>query len=152
MTSARRCLIDTNVVVYARERSGEKSRVARDLLRSCQQSGVGVLSTQVLIEAFAVLARRSPTADGRDHAAEHLGRLAVAFPVMSAHPATVLFAADCSRRHGLSIFDAMIWATATAENIPFVLTEDIGHRRRIGDVTFLNPFQEDFTLAEVAAG
>jgi predicted nucleic acid-binding protein len=151
MTSARRCLIDTNVVVYARESSGEKPRVARGLLRLCQQSGVGVLSTQVLIETFAVLVRRSPTPIGRDRAAEHLGRLAVAFPVLPAQPATVLFAADCSRRHGLSIFDAMIWAAATAENIPFVLTEDIGHRRAIGDVTFLNPFADDFDLAEVGA-
>jgi predicted nucleic acid-binding protein len=150
MTSASRCLIDTNVVIYARERAtADKPELARRLMRGCQRAGVGALSTQVLIEVFAVLTRRSPTAEGRALAAEHVGRLSVAFPVLSAHAPTVLFAADCSRRHGLSIFDAMMWSTAMVEGIPVVLTEDIGHRRTIGAVTFINPFAEDFDVAEI---
>lgn len=150
MISARRCLIDTNVIVYARESDAAgKAHTARELMRACQRSGVGVLSTQVLLETFAVLARRSPTAGGRESAAEHVGRLAVAFPVLSAHAATALFAADCSRRHGLRVFDAMLWATAMVEAVPVVLTEDLAHRQTIGAVTFLNPFAPDFDPAEV---
>lgn len=147
---AERCLIDTNIVVYARESVADgKPQAARRMMRACQEARAGVISTQVLIETFAVLARRSPTPRGRASAAEHVGRLAVAFPVLPAHASTVLFAADCSRQHGLRIFDAMIWATAMAEGVPFVLSEDIGHRRRIGDVTFVDPFAHDFDPAEV---
>jgi predicted nucleic acid-binding protein len=149
MISARRCLIDTNVVVYAREPGGAKPERAREVMRACQRTRAGVLSTQVLAETFAVLARHAATTAGRAAAAEHIGRLAVAFPVLSAEATTVLFAADCSRRHGLHIFDAMLWAAAMADGIPYVLTEDIGHRRSIDGVTFVNPFAENFELAEV---
>lgn len=103
----------------------------------------------MLIESFEVLARTSPTAQGRARAAEHVGRLAIAFPVLPAYAQTVLHAADCSHRHGLRIFDAMLWAAAMLEGIPFVLSEDFGHRSAIGEVTFLNPFAEDFDLAEI---
>lgn len=154
MISARRCLIDTNVVVYAREpgganSGGEKPERAREVMRACQRAQAGVLSTQVLAETFAVLAKRAATTAGRAAAAEHVGRLAMAFPVLSAEAATVLFAADCSRRHGLHIFDAMLWAAAMANGIPTVLTEDVGHRRSIDGVRFLDPFAEDFSFAEI---
>jgi predicted nucleic acid-binding protein len=150
MISARRCLIDTNVVVYAREGGDSgKPHMARQLMRACQQSGVGVLCTQVLLETFAVLTRRSPTDEGRESAAEHVGRLAVAFPVLPARAATVLFAADCSRRHGLRIFNAMLWATAMAEGVPVILTEDLTHGQALEGVTFLNPFADDFTVAQI---
>jgi predicted nucleic acid-binding protein len=149
MISASRCLIDTNVVVYARELGGPKSERAREVMRACQRAQAGVLSTQVLAETFAVLTRGAATTAGRAAVAEHIGRLAMAFPVLPAEAATVLFAADCSRRHGLHIFDAMLWAVAMANGIPSVLTEDIGHRRSIDGVTFANPFAEDFDPVEL---
>lgn len=149
MTSSPRCLIDTNIVIYARSAGSAKSEVARRIMTASRAACTGVLSTQVLIETFEVLARTSPTPQGRAKAVEHVSRLAIAFPILPAHAQTVLHAADCSHRHGLRIFDAMIWAAAMLEGVPFVLSEDFGHRSTIGEVTFLNPFAEDFDPADL---
>ena len=46
-----RCFVDTNILVYAHDRSaGLKHKRARQLIEDLWDSGLGVLSTQVLQE------------------------------------------------------------------------------------------------------
>ena len=42
--------------------------------------------------------------------------------------------------HGLSFWDALLWATCDRVGIRYLLTEDFQDRRVIGRVTYLNPF------------
>lgn len=145
------CLIDTNVLVYAAAPARApqaKVDLARRLLAAAFASGTGHLSTQVLIECFDVLTRLAGP-DDRDRVAATVRRLAGIAPVFPTGSDTVMLAVACARRHGLRIFDAMMWASAAEHAIPVVLTEDIGHRRTIEGVTFLDPFAEDFRPSEI---
>ena len=46
----------------------------------------------------------------------------------------------------MSIWDALIWAVASVNHIPYVLTEDADHDRILEGVRFLNPFHPQFDL------
>ena len=47
------------------------------------------------------------------------------------------------RDHGLSFWDAMIWAVAKEAGATVLLTEDLQTGRELGGVTFLSPFARD---------
>ena len=44
-------------------------------------------------------------------------------------------------RHGLSFWDAMLWATADRIGVRYLLTEDFQDGRTLGGVTFVDPFK-----------
>jgi predicted nucleic acid-binding protein len=60
---------------------------------------------------------------------------------------TVREAARGVQRFQLSCWDALIWATARLNKVPFVLSEDFSDGALLEDVRFLNPFAERFDLA-----
>ncbi len=43
-------------------------------------------------------------------------------------------------RHGLTFWDAMLWATAKAAGVTVLLSEDFQHDRVLEGVRFRNPF------------
>jgi len=43
-------------------------------------------------------------------------------------------------RHGLAIFDALIWAVCERAGATILVTEDLQDGRTLGRVTFLDPF------------
>jgi predicted nucleic acid-binding protein len=54
-----KCFVDTNVLVYAHDRSaGRKHQRARELVENLWRAGTGVLSTQVLQELCVSLRRK----------------------------------------------------------------------------------------------
>lgn len=57
---------------------------------------------------------------------------------------TVLEAVAGVRRHRLSYWDALVWATAKMNEIPVVLSEDFENGRIIEGVRFLDPFRAEF--------
>lgn len=57
-----------------------------------------------------------------------------------------------SAAHKLSFWDALIWAAAKLNEVPYVLTEDGDHGTSIEGVTYLNPFHPDFNLPALDAG
>ncbi|MDP2183671.1 MAG: PIN domain-containing protein [Actinomycetota bacterium] len=149
-----RCLIDTNVLVYARSTaSGPEERAkcerARSVVRACARAGIGVLSTQVLVETFDVFTRGTVRSSDRAAVLGHVTGLAAAFQVLATDAQTVLLAGDCSRRRGLRIFDALLWAVAYANGVRMVLSEDFSHRSEVDGVSFIDPFAADFAFAEL---
>jgi predicted nucleic acid-binding protein len=54
-------------------------------------------------------------------------------------------------RHGLSFWDAMLWATADRVGVRYLLTEDFRDGRTLGGVTFVDPFrgENERLLAEI---
>jgi predicted nucleic acid-binding protein len=71
-------------------------------------------------------------------------RLSRACHVLALTPAVVLEACRGCERHSLSIWDALIWAVAKLNQVPYVLTEDAEHDRFLEGVRFLNPFSPLF--------
>jgi len=54
--------------------------------------------------------------------------------------------------HGLSFWNAQVWAAAKLDQTTYVLTEDAEHGRSIEGVTFLDPFGARFDPRAVGLG
>ena len=55
----------------------------------------------------------------------------------------VATAAETAHRHTIMFWDALIWAVCDRVGIAELVTEDFQDGRRLGGVTFLNPFNPD---------
>ena len=71
-----------------------------------------------------------------------------AWPVFNLTPLIVIEAARAVRDYQLAYYDAQIWATAHLNGIPIVFSEDFQTGRMLEGVRFVNPFADDFQLAE----
>ena len=133
-------LIDTDVLVYAYDRSEpDKQRRALELLDRLVLDG-GLLSTQVLGEFLVTVTRKIPASLTSSEGYERIQNLTRAWTVLSVTPLIVLEAARGVREHHLSYWDAQIWATARLNQVPVVLSEDLPHGTTLEGVRFVNPF------------
>lgn len=141
-------LIDTNILVYAHQ-PAEKAKYTAALrtLEHLLESGSGRLSAQILGEFFSATTRgRNPILTIKE-ALDQATRFAEALPVLHTTQLIVLEAGRGVLRHGMSYYDAQIWATARLNQIPTIFTEDFEHARRVEGVQFLNPLIPTFDLA-----
>jgi predicted nucleic acid-binding protein len=141
-----RYFFDTNVLVYSRDR-GEP--IKRDLARALIQEAIAedafVVSTQVLLEFCATAQRRNllGPAEALDLVrfwSEHdtvITTLDVLFGGLELH-----------QKHSLSIWDAVIVQAAIEARCDVLLTEDLQHGRRFGELTIENPFREGHAAHE----
>lgn len=134
--------VDTNVLVYAHDRSaGAKQFAARALLARLWRERVGALSVQVLQE-FAVnvtakIARPLPAAE----AAAVITALAE-WRVFSPQAADVVAALDLRTRAQVSFWDALVIHSANQLGCRVLWTEDLNPGQRFGEVEVRNPFEE----------
>jgi len=136
-----RPFFDTNVLVYAfDEGEPEKRELALALIKEHLEEGDGILSVQVLRE-FYVSVRRLARPLSTAEAEEALGSLAVFSPIMEDWR-MVVGATRRSRELTLSFWDALIVEAALRAGAGRLLTEDLQHGQRIGDLTVENPFRE----------
>jgi predicted nucleic acid-binding protein len=88
---ADRILLDTNVVVYAYDRSEpEKQARAFKILERLQETGLGALTTQVLAEFFTVVTRKLSIPLGLKESARQVELLARSWPVFDVTTFTVI--------------------------------------------------------------
>lgn len=140
-------LVDTNVLVYAYDRSEpEKQRKALELLDELVLAGRGVLSVQVLGEFLVAAVRKLAKPLTLQEAYQRVVNYIDSWPVLEITPQIVLEAARGVRDHKLSYWDAQVWATARLNQIANVLSEDFTHGSKIEGVRFSNPFLEGFAL------
>jgi predicted nucleic acid-binding protein len=138
-------LLDTNVLVYAYDpRDRTKQERALLVLDRLIQRERAALSGQCLSEFFSVVTQRLPEPLTRTEAITHVERLSRACHVLALTPGVVLEGCRGSERHSQSIWDALIWAVAKLNQVPYVLTEDAEHDRFLEGVRFLNPFSPAF--------
>ncbi len=144
-----RVLVDTNVLVYAYDRSEpEKQRRALEVLDRLAVTGMGVISTQVLAEFFVAVTRKITVPLSVAEAYERLENYLQAWDVVEVTGLVVLEAARGVRDYRFNFWDAQIWATARLNQIPVVFSEDFNPGQVTEGVRFVNPFAEDFHLAE----
>jgi predicted nucleic acid-binding protein len=73
------------------------------------------------------------------------------FPVVPAGESDLDRAVGVVERHGLSFWDAMLWATAHRAGCRMLFSEDLQDGRRLDDVLFVNPFApENRKLVDLA--
>jgi predicted nucleic acid-binding protein len=145
-----RLLVDTNVFVYAHDRSDprkqERALAVADALVS---SGAGAVSTQVLAEYYDVVTRSIAAPLPRDVAASRVSDLAAAWTVLTLTTDVLALATAACVRRKWRIYDAQIWAVAKLNDIAVVLTEDFADGTEVEGVRFVDPFRRGFDLAAV---
>jgi predicted nucleic acid-binding protein len=128
---------DTNVLVYAYTNDPRK-KVAVALLSEVETVG-GSISVQILNELANVLMRKFnlPWPDverALSNARKIFG------PVAAITETTHDLAVGLCRDHGLALYDALVVAAAQEAACTELLTEDMQHGRRFGQLVIVNPF------------
>ncbi len=148
MNASNAILVDTNVLICAYDpRDRNKQERALLVINNLITSERIVVSVQCLSEFFNVASCRLTESMTRNEALARVERLASVCHVLDLTPAVVLEGCRGSIEHGLSFWDALIWAVAKLNQVPFILTEDAEHGRLLEGVRFLNPFATSFDLA-----
>lgn len=128
--------VDTNVFAYALDGAdARKQRRAQGLIDEHRREIV--VSTQVLIELYAVCTRKLGMERGSAAAAVEL---ISGFLVIATDRELVLRAVTLAADAQLSIFDAAIICATQRAGCPRILTEDLNAGQRLGDVLIENPF------------
>ncbi len=128
--------LDTNLLAYAYDAdAGTKGERAREVLGSLVRA---VVSTQVLLEFYAVLTRRFGLAPATALAAVDS---LLGLEVVATDARLVRDGLHLSVEHGISHWDAMIVAAAASAGCEVVLTEDLSDGQVIEGVRIVNPFQ-----------
>jgi predicted nucleic acid-binding protein len=140
MADDRPTFLDTNVLVYAHDRSEtHKQPIAQALLEDLWRTRSGVLSAQVLQE-FYVVATRKFDPPMRRGAAREIVALYGEWPIVQVDLALILAASKLEERHAFSFWDALVLEAARRCGATRLLTEDLQAGRRIGGVSIDNPF------------
>lgn len=148
--NVERVLLDTNVLVYSRDRNEpRKGPLAQQLLQNMFSAGRPIVSTQVLSEFFWAVTRKIPLPLTLEEAIAETRRLMALTSVVPLTATLIDEALEAVSSHGIPLWDAQILAAALIHGASIVLSEDFRHRQRIGGVMFLNPFAEDFNPREV---
>jgi predicted nucleic acid-binding protein len=141
-------LVDTNVLVYAYDRSeGAKRQRAIDVLEAVGVEEIGVLSTQILGEFFVTVTRKIPTPLSIANASSAVMKYLESWPIIEVTSTIVFEALRGVEQHQMHYYDSAIWAAARLNQIREILTEDGQHGRVIEGVRYLNPFHQDFDMA-----
>jgi predicted nucleic acid-binding protein len=138
--SAKFQFIDTNVLIYAHDRSaGPKHDQARVLLRELWQERSGCLSIQVLQEFYVNVTRKVAQPLTPEAAAEIIAEFE-AWPVHRPDVVDILEAIRLGTTQQLSFWDAMILTSARRLGCNTVWSEDLSHGQAYENVTVTNPF------------
>lgn len=141
-----KCFVDTNILVYAHDRSaGAKSERAKTLLLQLWDSGRGVLSTQVLQELCINLRRKAGNPLPMDEV-RRLIREYSTWEVVTNTPESVLRALEIEMRYKTSFWDALILQAAEDAGASILYSEDLATGQRYGGIQVMNPLIDPATL------
>ena len=138
MIVAERFTLDTNILIHAVDRRAEARHDAANRLMQAAAGKDCPISLQALGEFFHATTRKTLTT--ADQAVAYTNIWQRVFDVIAADLSTYNEATDYVRDHGMSFWDAMLWATARQAGCAFILSEDMQHGRRLGGVELVNPF------------
>lgn len=139
--SQKKFFLDTNVLVYAFDRTdSSKRRKADGLVADALETHRGIISYQVVQEFLNVATRKFSDPMTVPEAQLYLARILM--PLCEVFPDSALYsqALSIAGESGLAFYDALIISSAIAGGCDTVWTEDLQHGRRIGRVTIRNPF------------
>lgn len=132
--------LDTNVLVYAHDISaGEKHKIAVEIMENLWDSGLGILSTQVLQEFFSIVTKKIPQPLSIRSAKEVISVL-LTWDVVVNDGKSILEAVDIYEQHKYSFWDSMIIQAAIKGNASLLLSEDLPDSQTIEGLKIENPF------------
>jgi predicted nucleic acid-binding protein len=130
--------LDTNVLVYAYDKSDPgRHRVARELIRRAL-AGEMVTSTQVLAEFASVLLHKMAARPQRVMAMlDALGPIKLILP----DGGMVRRAVEARAKYGLHFYDGMVVAAAERGGCGRIWSEDLSAGQRYFGIAVANPFE-----------
>ena len=133
--------LDTNIVVYAYDISaGKKHDVAANLMIDLWNTGLGVISTQVLQEFFVIVTKKIPN-PLTIHKAKEIIKDLLTWDVVIPNGDTILSAIDITTRYKYSFWDSLIITTAIESGASVLFTEDLSDGQTIKGLKIKNPFR-----------
>lgn len=136
-----RVFLDTSLLVYAYDQGAPLKRVrAWDVIER-EKFGL-LISPQVMLEFYSTVTRKPPHALPERDAEAAIRDLTSAATIVRPDREMVLEAMALSRKDGLSIWDALVVQCAIVGRCTRLLTEDMPHGRRFGDLVIENPFHD----------
>ncbi len=134
-----RRFFDTNILVYARDPDDSiKRATARTLIESAIEEESFVVSTQVLVEFYATSVRRRLLGPAQ---ALELVRFWGAHDTVAHTADLVTRGLELHQAHSLSVWDGFIVQAALDSRCDVLLSEDLQHGRRFGDLEVVDPFR-----------
>jgi predicted nucleic acid-binding protein len=137
-----RYFVDTNILVYAHDRSaGLKHKQAQALVEELWASGGGVLSTQVLQELCINLRRKAThplSVEETRKLIEDYSR----WTIVTNTTESVIQALDIEVRFKISFWDALIVQAAGSAEAEVLYSEDLADGQTYGSVRVVNPLDE----------
>jgi predicted nucleic acid-binding protein len=133
--------LDTNIFVYSFDReAAAKSRRATELIRAALKTQKGITSYQVVQEFFNVALQRFTKPMKAEDAERYFST--VFRPLLGIHSSSALYleAIHLQGRYRLSWYDSLIVAAAIQAECRVLITEDLQHGQRFGDLQIENPF------------
>lgn len=136
----KKVFLDTNIIIYAYDTTaGEKHESAHRILVDLWNSGLGVLSTQVLQEFFVAATRKIPrpmyVKTTREIVQDFLK-----WNVVINDGQSILDSIDIQMRYKYSFWDSMIIDAAVKGGAEILLSEDLTGGQRVKGVKISNPF------------
>jgi predicted nucleic acid-binding protein len=130
---------DSNILVYAADpAAGERNARSADLLARAMRRQICTQALQSLCEFFNIITRKAGV--DASAAAELVAAWSAAMAVECPRLEDLDGAMRAVRNHGLSFWDAMLWATVRRAGVQFLITEDFQDGRTIEGVRIVNPF------------
>ena len=141
MTVKGRFCLDTNILVYAVDLdAGERHERSKEIFKQAYRCDC-IFPIQVLAEFFRAATRKKLLEP--DEARAFVCDWIDIFELTWANSDTLVDAMNAVVEHGLSFWDAMIWAVARRAGCSAMLSEDMQDGRSLGGVAFINPFAVD---------
>jgi len=135
-----KAFIDTNIIIYAYDvTAGKKHETARIIITDLWDSGLGVISTQVLQEFFVNVVQKIPKPIDKQQAKE-IVRDFLKWHVVVNTGDSIIDAIDICSRFGYSFWDSMIIEAAIKGGAAVLISEDLQDGQVLSGVTIKNPF------------
>ena len=132
--------IDTNIIIYAYDvTAGKKHKTAGNIMSDLWNSGLGVISTQVLQEFFVNVVQKIPKPIDKQQARE-IVRDFLKWHVVVNTGDSIVEAIDICLKFGYSFWDSMIIEAAIKGGAAVIISEDLQDGQVVSGVTIRNPF------------
>ena len=137
-----RMLIDSNVLVYAYDRSETKKYAsAKGLVKEILNSRNGVLSVQNLAEFYYTITRKIEKPLQIDKAKQIVLDYMEGFEIVSYNGKTIIEAINSQAIYKIAFWDALIAATMEENKISTIATENERDFRKVSWIKVVNPFK-----------
>ena len=133
--------VDTNILIYAYDSSaGEKHKTAATIVNDLWETGLGILSTQVLQEFFVNVTAKIPKPLNEGVAKGIVSDL-LTWEIVVSDGQAILTGVDIHVKYKCSFWDALIIEAAIRSGSHLLLSEDLSEGQIIEGVTIRNPFR-----------